>query len=62
MRVIGEHLNIDRWYGYPISTRSVNSNSTATEEYHTNYVHPSTSGYKQIADAIFASIIGLWTL
>ena len=62
MRVIGEHLNIDRWYGYPISTRPVNSHSTTTEEYHTNYVHPSTSGYKQIADAIFASIIGLWTL
>ena len=59
MRVIGEHLNIDRWYGYPMATRPVNANTTATEEYHTNYVHPSMVGYKQIADAIFASIIGL---
>lgn len=59
MRVIGEHLNIDRWYGYPMATRQVNANTTATEEYHTNYVHPSMVGYKQIADAIFASIIGL---
>ena len=59
MRVIGEHLNIDRWYGYPMATRPINANTTETEEYHTNYAHPSTSGYKQLADAIFASIIGI---
>lgn len=59
MRIIGEHLNIDRWYGYPMATRPINANTTATEDYHTNYVHPSTIGYKQLADAIFASIIGI---
>lgn len=59
MRVCGEGLGIDRWYGYPINTRPINSNSTITEDYHTNYVHPTGLGYQQLADLIFATLIGL---
>lgn len=62
VRVIGSNLNIDRYYGYPFGERNISGRVEEVEKYHSNYVHPASSGYKQLGDAIFASIIGLFNI
>ena len=57
LRIATPNLNIDRYYGYPLNTRAVSSRNETLETYHTNYVHPETSGYAQIGDAYFPAII-----
>lgn len=46
----------DAEYGYPTSTVPVNARSTKTEARQTNSVHPSDSGYMQIADAVYRDL------
>lgn len=60
IKVIGENLCIDRWYGYPTAERDISDRVSEDETVHTNYVHPASSGYAQLGDAVFASIIGLF--
>lgn len=57
MRIATPNLNIDRYYGFPLGTRAVSARNNTQEEYHTNFVHPSESGYAQIADAFFSAYI-----
>lgn len=61
IRVVGTNLAVDRYYGYPTTQKNISDRYTTQETRHTNYLHPSTSGYKQIGDSVFASIIGLFT-
>ena len=61
MRIAPIHLELDRYYGYNLSSRPVSQTEEKKELYHTNYVHPGISGYKQIADAYFAAYIGALT-
>lgn len=61
MKVINESMSIDRYYGYDKGQRNVSDRDSEQQDYHLNYVHPTTSGYKQLADSIFASIIGLFS-
>ena len=43
----------------PASTRQVNTRNATTERYQVNGVHPADSGYMQIADAFYRSMIKL---
>lgn len=52
-------LEVDRYYGYAFSTRQISQRTTATEKYHNNFVHPASDGYGQMADALFATYIGV---
>lgn len=61
IRVVGTNLAVDRYYGYPTTQKNISDRYTTQETRHTNYLHPSTSGYKQIGDSVFASIMGLLT-
>jgi len=61
IKVIGENLSIDRWYGYPMAEQDISDRVSDDEVVHTNYVHPAASGYAQLGDAVFASIIGLFS-
>lgn len=62
MKVIGTNLAIDRYYCYPKTQKNISDRYTTQQETrHTNYLHPITSGYQQIGDSLFASIIGLFT-
>ena len=55
-----EFVNIsaqfDSLYNMPYGQRAVNNRNPLTENAGTNGVHPSTYGYYQIADAIFANL------
>lgn len=51
------HLGLDRYYGYAFSERPISDRNTEKEYYHNNYLHPSKSGYQQLADIYFASYI-----
>jgi len=57
------HINIsgqfDTEHNMQTGTRTVNTRNAETETYQTNGVHPAESGYLQIADAAYRSIIGL---
>lgn len=57
MRIATPNLYIDRYYGYRLGTRAVSARNATTETYHTNYVHPASSGYAQIGDALFPAVI-----
>lgn len=61
MKVIGTNLAVDRYYGYPTAQVNISDRYQTKETQHNNFVHPSTSGYQQIGDSLFASIIGLFT-
>ena len=64
MRIIAENLFIDRYYGYGLSERDISarySGEGRKEQYHNNYVHPVTSGYCQLADAITGGIVAIIT-
>lgn len=64
MRVIGENLFIDRYYGYALSERDISARyggEGKKEKYHNNYVHPDDSGYAQLADGICGGIVGFLT-
>lgn len=61
LKVIGTNLNVDRYYGYQKSLKNISDRCTEQDYGHLNYVHPTTSGYQQIGDSLFASIIGLLT-
>ena len=50
---------IDRIYGYAYETRQSSSRIPINEIYHTNCVHPSDAGYKQLGDAYFLQIVSL---
>lgn len=54
-------LWIDRTYGYALSDVAVSSRVATTEKRHTNAVHPTTSGYQQIADAWYSTLRFLLT-
>lgn len=41
------------------STRPVNARNDTTETYQTNGIHPATSGYNQIADAVYRDLTGM---
>ena len=47
----------DTEYNMPTSTRQVNSRNSETETYQSNGVHPASSGYYQIADAVYRDIV-----
>lgn len=61
LKVVGTNLNVDRYYGYQKSLKNISDRCTEQNYEHLNYVHPTTSGYQQIGDSLFASIIGLFT-
>lgn len=54
------HMNLsgqfDTEHNMPTSTRQVNTRNSDTETYQSNGVHPATSGYYQIADAVYRDI------
>lgn len=60
MRVVGTNLAVDRYYGYAKSQKDVSERCSEKVYEHTNFVHPTTSGYQQIGDSLFGSIIGLF--
>ena len=51
-------LMVDRTYGYERSLANVSARDAAQIYEHINAVHPSTSGYYQMADAYYSSIRG----
>ncbi len=61
MRIATPNLSLDRFYGYPFGTRQISNRCTETEQYHTNFVHPSASGYGQMSDAYLACYVGVLT-
>lgn len=60
-RVSPQALFIDRYYGYGFSVRAISSRVAETEQYHNNYVHPTTSGYQQLADGLLGAYVALLT-
>ena len=54
------HVNLagqfDTEHNMSVSTRPVNVRNSQTEEYQSNGVHPATSGFMQIADAVYRDI------
>jgi len=52
-------LWVDRDYGYPKSNEDISDRESTQYSAHTNHVHPTTSGYYQIADAFYSHIRGL---
>lgn len=50
----------DSDYNFPYSATAVNSRSATTELVASDYVHPATDGYEQIADACYRHFIGNW--
>ena len=61
LKNVGTNLNVDRYYGYAKTLKNVSDRCTEQVYEHSNFVHPTTSGYQQIGDSLFASIIGLFT-
>lgn len=59
LRLLSENLCCDRYYGYPFNEQSISSRYAPTEQVHSNMVHPSGSGYAQLGDSLYASIINL---
>lgn len=57
LRIATPHLYLDRYYGYGFSTRQVSARYAETEKYHNNFVHPTSSGYAQMADAYLAAFV-----
>lgn len=60
-RVSAQRLNVDRYYGYALSSFPISARYAETVERHINYVHPDTSGYQQIADMLLPAYIGVLT-
>lgn len=54
--LIPANLNLDTDYNYPTSTVPVNSRNATTETIQSNGVHPSATGYAQIADMYAGAI------
>ena len=54
-------LMVDRYYGYAFASRTISARYTTMENYHSNFVHPATSGYEQMADAYFPILLYLLT-
>lgn len=54
--ICGSGMQIDRWYGYPLTAANVASRITIQETKPTEGVHPSDAGYQQIGDAMTATI------
>lgn len=61
LKVVGTNLAVDRYYGYAKTQKDVSDRCDEKVYEHSNYVHPTTGGYQQIGDSLFASIIGLLT-
>lgn len=59
LRLLSENLCCDRYYGYTFNEQSISSRYTITEQVHSNMVHPSESGYAQLGDSLYASIINI---
>ena len=68
LRISTPNLYLDRYYGYPMGTRKISDrfegyslpdglSIPAKEVYHTNWLHPSNSGYAQMGDAFFAAYL-----
>lgn len=56
--IIPAGLNVDCWYDFPHTTVQVNENNPATIEVGNDNVHPSRYGFYNMADVIYAHIIG----
>lgn len=54
VRVAASGLWVDRTNGYPTTTRAISARVATTETINSNGVHPTDSGYQQIADAIYS--------
>lgn len=54
-------LWVDRTYGYALADVAISARVATTEKRHTNAVHPTTSGYQQIADAWYSTLRFLLT-
>lgn len=52
-------LQVDRYYGYGLSSTAVAARIPAMTDEHINGVHPTTVGYYQIGDAIFADLMAV---
>lgn len=52
-------LWVDRMYGYPRELTKVSDRATEEEYEYTDSVHPSISGYKQAADALYSKLRGI---
>lgn len=50
-------LGVDRYYGYHLGERVISQRVSIMEKYHTNHVHPTSSGYGQMADAYLGAYI-----
>lgn len=61
LRISTAGMGVDRWFGYPFGTREISQRYTTTEQYHDNYVHPATSGYRQLGDGYFAAFVSSLT-
>jgi len=58
--IVSSNLFVDRHYGYSLQSENISARMTTVQyDAHINYVHPTTSGYEQIADAVYSHIRGL---
>lgn len=57
--ICGSGMQLDRWFGYPMTTANVASRIEIPVENPVEGVHPNDGGYQQIGDAMTAS---LWYL
>lgn len=57
VKVISANAQFDSKYNYPSTTKAINTRNASTETIDTNGVHPSNTGYWQIADALFRTIL-----
>ena len=54
---VGVAAQFDSENNMPVTTKAVNTRNSETEKVALNGVHPADSGYYQIADAVYRSIV-----
>lgn len=57
VEVVNTHAQFDADNAFPITTKNINTRSGETESVGTNGVHPTDTGYWQIADAEFRALL-----
>ena len=54
IHLVPAHLNLDPVHGFPTVTAPAHARTETTVVRHSNGVHPSAEGYRQIGDAVYA--------
>lgn len=58
--IANSHAQFDAKYGYPTSTKAINTRVATTETLQLNAVHPNDAGYWQLSDALaFRAVLGV---